>query len=245
MNLQQIIDKGGPWERAEIIGDCLLIQGDCLEVMRVLPNVDAVVTDPPYGIEDIVGGYGRDGRRIENDTSLDAMRDGVRGAWSLVDRGWAFVFYSSRITPAVMQAIPSADYFGEVVWNKKAPGMGKNIRYQHENVAVLRRGETSLIRDLFSVVNSYRVGELHPHQKPVGLMRDLVSATTAKTVLDPFAGSGSTVVACAELGLHGIGIELTGEYFDIACKRVREAYAQPDLFVAPPQQETVQELMDL
>jgi DNA modification methylase len=66
----------------------------------------------------------------------------------------------------------------------------------------------------------------------------------AKTILDPFMGSGTTLVACQRLGRHGIGIELDPEYFDIACRRVDQATRQPDLFIAPPA-KPVQEGMEL
>ena len=232
--------------RSEQIGDCTMYLGDCRDILPLLPKVDAVVTDPPYGIEDIVGGYGRDGRVIANDRTLYAMRDGVRAGWDLVDVGWAFVFYSSRVTPQVMPALPGGDYFGEIVWNKKAPGMGKNIRYQHENIAVLRKGGARLARDVFSVINSYRIGDLHPHQKPVGLMVEVVGATDADLILDPFMGSGTTGVACVKLGRKFIGIEIDEGYFDIACSRIEKAYAQPDFFVeAPKHTDPKQESMAL
>ena len=63
----------------------------------------------------------------------------------------------------------------------------------------------------------------------------------AQTILDPFMGSGTTLVACAKLGRKGIGIELDPDYFDIACERVRKAYEQPDMFIAPPAEKPVQE----
>lgn len=84
----------------------------------------------------------------------------------------------------------------------------------------------------------------HPTEKPVQLMSEIVRDYTqpGQAVLDPFLGSGTTLVACAKLGRKGIGIELDPGYFDIACRRVEEAYRQPDLFVerpAPPKQEVL------
>lgn len=76
----------------------------------------------------------------------------------------------------------------------------------------------------------------------VELLQDFTNA--GETILDPFMGSGTTLVACAKLGRKGIGIELDPDYFDIACQRVEEAYRQPDLFVEPPA-KLKQEAMDL
>jgi DNA modification methylase len=70
----------------------------------------------------------------------------------------------------------------------------------------------------------------HPHTKPVSLMEFLVRLTAAETVLDPFMGSGSTGVACANSGRKFIGIELDPTYFQIACERIAAAYAQGRLF---------------
>jgi DNA modification methylase len=80
-------------------------------------------------------------------------------------------------------------------------------------------------------------------QKPVALMEWCLGfLPNADTILDPFMGSGTTLVACAKLGRKGIGIELDPDYFDIACKRVEEAYRQPDLFVDQPKpQPAIQE----
>jgi site-specific DNA-methyltransferase (adenine-specific) len=75
----------------------------------------------------------------------------------------------------------------------------------------------------------------HPTQKPLALMQwCLEFLPNAKSILDPFMGSGTTLVACAKMGRAGIGIELDPAYFDIACRRVEEAYRQPDMFIAPP-----------
>ncbi len=87
-------------------------------------------------------------------------------------------------------------------------------------------------------------GAQHPTQKPVALMEWCLGfLPDAKTILDPFMGSGTTLVACAKLGRKGIGIELDPDYFEIACKRVAEAYRQPDLFIAPPEKPTQEVLL--
>jgi len=84
--------------------------------------------------------------------------------------------------------------------------------------------------------------KVHPTQKPVALMRWCLGfLLNAPTILDPFMGSGTTLVACQKEGRAGIGIEKDPEYFDAACRRVEEAMRQPDLFVAPPTPAPVQE----
>ena len=73
----------------------------------------------------------------------------------------------------------------------------------------------------------------HPTQKPLGVMQWCIGflPDVAQTILDPFMGSGTTLVACQKMGRAGIGIELDPEYFDIACKRVEEAARQPDMLL--------------
>jgi DNA modification methylase len=73
-------------------------------------------------------------------------------------------------------------------------------------------------------------GRQHPHQKPVTLIESLLAKLPDKTILDPFMGSGTTGVACANLGRKFIGIEIERKYFDIACERIAAAYAQGRLF---------------
>lgn len=219
--------------REERIGGQRLILGDCLEVMPLLGLVDAVVTDPPYGIDQEGAGYGRGGRTIAGDTTLDAMRDGVRGAWALCPAGWALVFYSARVTPGVMAALPADDYAGEIIWDKKAPGLGGNFRYQHENIAILKRAAApKMRRPLFSVQVAYRAANVHPHEKPAQLMRTLIEALPSAVILDPFMGSGTTLVAAEKLGRKGTGIEIDPAYFETACRRVEAAARQPDMFGA-------------
>lgn len=98
-----------------------------------------------------------------------------------------------------------------------------------------------------SDVLSYRTetNGRHPCEKPIGLMSELIGDLRAKTILDPFMGSGTTLVACQKLGRNGTGIEIDPDYFDIACRRVDEATRQPDLLIQPVAPAPVQEGFDL
>lgn len=200
--------------KEERIGGQRLILGDCLEVMPELGRFDAVVTDPPYGIDSTGVGYGRSGRSILGDANVDVMGSAIDFSMELSDI--CFMFYSARNTPEVMSSIPAQYYYGEIIWDKKAPGMGKGLRYQHENICVLLKNGQKLSEDSFTVKQFYRVGKIHPHEKPVELMEHLIKISGATTILDPFMGSGTTLVACQRMGRQGTGIELDPDYFDIA-----------------------------
>lgn len=221
--------------REERIGDCRLIQGDCLDVMKELGPVDAVVTDPPYGIA-YKSGHATDAlwgnrRTIAQDDTTKA-RDAVAD-WS--DGRPCLLFGTWRVPrPAATRQV--------LVWDKGgALGMGDlSIPWKpdHEEIYVLGKGFVGA-RDSGSVLRFAPVqsmaknGRVHPTQKPVSLIRDLIRKVPG-VILDPFMGSGTTLVACAKLGRKGIGIEIDPDYFDIACRRVEEAYRQPDLFVEQP-----------
>lgn len=97
----------------------------------------------------------------------------------------------------------------------------------------------------YNCVSSY-VGK-HPCEKPLSLMQHIIGTSTRpkQTILDPFMGSGTTLVACAKMGRKGIGIELDPDYFEIACKRVEDAYRQGDLFIEVEKNEPKQETFTL
>ena len=110
----------------------------------------------------------------------------------------------------------------------------------------IRGGSVKKFTQCASGLAANRDGRVHPTQKPLALMQWCLGfLPDAHTILDPFMGSGTTLVACAKLGRKGIGIELDPDYFEIACKRVRDAYAQPDLLIhyAPEKMKQV-ELFD-
>lgn len=220
--------------RTETIGDCTLILGDCREVLPTLGRVDAVVTDPPYGIGYSSGYRTNDlwgsASTIQQDEST-AARDFVAD-WSSPLPCLMFGTWRAA-RPAITRQV--------LVWDKGgALGMGAlDIPWKpdHEEIYVLGRGFIGS-RDCGSVLRFPPVqsmaknGRVHPTEKPVALMGALVRKVPG-TVLDPFMGSGTTGVACVNLGRRFIGIEIEERYFSIACRRIEAAYAQPRLFSDP------------
>lgn len=218
-----------------------IIHGDCLDVLRGMPDasVDAIVTDPPYGTAALGGGYGRAHQHIANDADLSALE------WALpeivrVCRADAYfaVFCGAKKRPAVdaLLAANGLAHVGEMVWDKGAPGLGYTIRYAHETAVVYRKGTPPRPPvPLLSVVRSPIVrGGLHPHQKPTDVMRRLVEWATPAggTVLDPFCGSGSTGVAAHDAVRNFIGIECDPTHVATARKRLQDAQAQLTLGAA-------------
>lgn len=194
-----------------------LYHGDCRAVMPAIPegSINAVVTDPPYGTQADRDGYGRRhssggvGRFIEGDSDLSAL-DGMLACVGRVLRpnSWLAIFCSPKRhaeTAALIErhGFPVA---GEVVWDKAAAGLGGGLRYQHETILLCRHGKPAGRDALFSVIRAFlpRDGKhrRHPHEKPVELMTALVRycARPGQVVLDPFAGTGSTLVACVKSG---------------------------------------------
>ena len=204
-----------------VIGDCTLYQSDCLEIMPTLGEVDAVITDPPYGI-------GMDGGKV-------GRAEYQKFDW---DTAAANVHWITALNvPAI---IWGGNYFGLpasqkwLVWDKKNdPTTYADCELAWTNIG----GSVRVFRWLWSgPYQEKREQRWHPTQKPVSLLEWCVGhlPEDCKTILDPFMGSGTTGVACANLGRKFIGIEIEPKYFDIACKRIEDAYKQPDLFVAPP-----------
>lgn len=242
------------YQRKEVIGDCTLYLGDCLDVMEVIDGADAVLTDPPYcsgarTASDVVarGGMSR-GRRwkaqpIANDRMTVTgftwlIRQVCRSAYGLLPEGGSFIsFIDWRQYPTLYAVVESANYRvqGVVVWDKEDMALGNGFRNQHEFAIHAAKGVPTIFdKGTPNVLRVKRVSssELHPTEKPIEIVRRLIPVVTrpAAVVLDPFMGSGTTGVACVNLGRKFTGIELEPKYFDIACKRIEEAYKQPRLF---------------
>lgn len=211
-----------------------LHQGDCIPFMLNLPaeSVTVVISDPPYGTELIVGGYSRKNKTIENDKDLSIVARAFSEFSRLIGNGYAAVFFSPRNMPEFFQTIKGV-WYGHIVWNKKAPGMGQGIRYMHENIAIFQFGEPRPpAENIFSIINALKVNAEHPHQKPVAAMKRLIEWLTmpGDVVFDPFMGSGTTGVACMELDRDFIGCELDEKHFAVAEQRIKAAANQGVLF---------------
>jgi len=226
--------------RREVIGACELYLGDCREILPTLPKVDAVVTDPPYGIAHSSNhGATWQKTQIANDGTTEA-RDWIV---SWFDGDLPSVYFGTWKTPPVEGAKAC------VVWDKgPAFGMGDlslpwkpsfELAYICGDGWLGSRGEGVLRGPV--VVSWESAGRVHPHQKPQWLAEHFMERLPhAQTILDPFMGSGTTGVACVKLGRKFIGIEIEPKYFDIACRRIEAAYRQPDLFVDQPKPKAVQ-----
>ena len=208
--------------REEIIGDCRLILADCMDVLPTLGKVDAVVTDPPFGVGNFVQCTGK-------------------------IRGEAVTWNEETPKPEFFQMLKSiskhriiwgANYFncfeengGCIIWVKNQP-MPNFSKGEVASCSHLKK--TEIINLTWTnFVNSKESD--HPCERPVALYEWCIGyLPNPQTILDPFMGSGTTGVACVKMGKKFIGIEREPEYFEIACKRIKEAYAQPDMFVEPP-----------
>lgn len=227
--------------RIEQIGNCTLYLGDCREILPTLDKVDAVVTDPPFGMC-FVSNFRREETKhmpIQNDDTPDLLR----WACGIPVKHSKYVFCRWDN----LSNVPKPE--SAITWVKNNWSMG-DLEHEHGRMSELclfYTGEDHSFPNKrpVDVISCARTGNNHhPTEKPVDLMRSIVEWTDG-VVLDPFMGSGTTGVACAKLGRKFIGIELEPKYFDIACKRIDEAYRQPDMFIAPPaKDETITTLFD-
>lgn len=220
-----------------------IINGDCLEYLAKLTDksIDLIVTDPPYNMA-------YNGRGKENPFDVfenDNLSDEEHSKWFneiakemfriLKDNTAIYVWIDFRNYARFFNIL--SQYFtikNCIVWDKKSFGMGQCYRFQHEFCIYAHKGKPFLkvkgsYSDIWQVKRetSYE----HPTQKPVDLIYRCLnhSANTGDLIIDPFMGSGSTLVAAEMLGLRSIGIELDNKYYEIAKGRLNAKLRQTTL----------------
>lgn len=229
-----------PWKRKEVIGDCTLYLGDCLEILPTLDKVDAVITDPPYGV--MLGEAGTGDEKEKCQMAYTAFTDSPEYVASVAVPAVVMALSISErglVTPGNRNAWlypPPADV--GVWYNPAGTGRGKwgfllahLILYYGKDHNAGRKATASSVWGLNSSVADLKNKE-HPCPKPIAFAKWAIGKASqeGEAVLDPFMGSGTTGVACANLGRKFIGIEIEPKYFDIACERITNAYRQERLF---------------
>lgn len=224
-------------------GDSEIHSGDSVKLIPWLECGDTLVSDPPYGTEVEADGYGRRqnyggvGRKIAGDSDLRAFA----AVMAMVTCSKAAVFASPKREHEVVLLLELIGWevVHQAVWDKGIPGLGGGIRYQHECILFATRGKWSGACGMSSVlrVTSDSRGGIHPHAKPVALMGMILDYCGAKHVIDPFAGTGATLLAAKARGIRYTGIELEPDY----CAHAKKQLAQEELFatVEPVEEQTL------
>lgn len=214
--------------RKEIIGNCTMYLGDCAEIMPTLGNFDAVLTDPPYGIGESNKNFASRSKLANADKYAKTDWDSAPPAQEVIDLMRAISKNQIIFGGNYFRLPPTSCW---LVWDKQN---GDNDFADCE--LAWTNLEKAVRRIYWRWAGMIRKGDdvrEHPTQKPLGVMSwCLTHIPQAKTILDPFAGSGTTGVACVKAGRTFVGIEREPSYFDIACRRIQKAVDQPDMFVA-------------
>ena len=206
--------------RKEIIGAATLYLGDCLDILPTLPKVDAVITDPPFGLgEKMQGGTWGAKEGFKEMLTWDSAPPEVDDLLLIAAHGRHAVMWGGNYF-----GLPPSR--GWLVWDKSnaVPTMA-DVELAWTNLdrpAKRFRGTVG------------RVEFGHPTQKPLDLMKWTIQQVDffglAKTVFDPFMGSGTTGVAAVQMGRRFIGIEREPKYFETACRRIEDAQRMTDMF---------------
>ena len=216
------------------IGNATLYLGDCMDILSTLDKVDAVITDPPYGLKRFEKGFGT--TRFKGH---GAEKEGL--IWDKTPEKAFFDMLLSKGENSIIWGannfeLPTSEYF--LVWDKQQTVDNfASAELAYTNVKV----PAKVFK--YSIHQHNQIEKSHPTQKPVSLMCWCLSfVPKAESILDPFMGSGTTGVAAIQMGRKFIGIEREQKYFDIACKRIEQAVSQPQLFEPEPVKQ-VQEAM--
>jgi site-specific DNA-methyltransferase (adenine-specific) len=211
--------------------------------MKQLPDgcVDAVITDPPYGIDlvpqrgitdAIVGDSDAEAAKLYSHSARETARILAQNSVAMYFASWKNCHWSKSLLAQYLN-VKSC-----IIWIKNRFGIGYYTRPQHEFIWYCWKGTPDKPEIAPSDVWEFdaEFAPVHSCQKPELLMEELVSFSGGETVVDPFAGSGTTLVAAKKLGRHFLGFEISPEYCEIARDRLARIDAQPNLFEPKPEQ---------
>lgn len=225
------------------IGNATLYLGDCSEILPTLDNVAATISDPPYGI-------GIDRSMAASSGSQSGGMMAKKGNYFA--SGWDDAPMSLELAELIMSKSETVIFWGGnyyglpasqcwLVWDKRVNGNFADCELAWTNMKKPVRKFEWMWNGMLRQGQEERNG--HPTQKPLALMQWCIEqAGNPETILDPFMGSGTTGVAAIQMGRKFIGIEREPKYFEIACKRIEQAVAQPQLFEPEPPKQ-IQEAM--
>ena len=217
--------------RVETIGNATLYCADCRDVLPTLSKVDAVVTDPPYGINyggllkgkgDGYGNADKNGWKDYGAPDWDTQRPPPEIFGLILEAGknqiiWGGNYFTDLLPPTMQW----------LVWDKGQ----RDFSLADCEFAWSSQQRAARIFN-YARAKALLDGKEHPTQKPIALMKWCIEMLPKPdTVLDPFMGSGTTGVAAVQMGRKFIGIEREPKYFDIACKRIEDAQRQGDMFI--------------
>jgi site-specific DNA-methyltransferase (adenine-specific)/modification methylase len=235
-----LVDNIPGVQRARVIGRCELLQGDCSEIMPHLGTFDALVTDPPYGIGESSGKAKKrtSGLSSKTQSAASYQRDYGNKDWDATTADAAIDLARSI---SKHQIIFGGNYYDLppsscwLVWDKLNGATDfadcelawTNLNKAVRKIEALWNGCLRIERD---------TPRTHPTQKPVRVMEWCIGhlPDAAKSIIDPFMGSGTTLVAATKSGRSATGIEQDPEYFDSAVERLEALQVQPDLFLGGP-----------
>lgn len=227
------------------MSDVKIVHGDCTQITpKVKGPVHAIITDPPYGMA-MKSNFAvtETGKKFGNvDIANDGDVEGAIGTFIAAvaplvevaaDEAEMYVFTSHRaIGPWIdaVEALTPFVYTNLLVWDKENPGMGNldgNWGHNHELIIYAKKGNRKLNRRLSSVIRMPKTppGQIiHPTQKPVELMEILIAQSTdpGDLIVDPFSGSGATIVAAQRLGRRALGIELDPQHYERSNERISQ-----------------------
>ncbi len=226
-----------PIKREVVIGDCRLLLGDCREILPLLGRVDAVVTDPPYGIGESSKKAETRGVKpsskwrnpIAKDYGADNWDKNINQDAIDISRGMS---KHQIIFGGNYYSLPPAKCW--LIWDKK------NGDTDFADCELAWTNLDKSVRKIDWLWSGFKKqvpeDRFHLTQKPRAVMEWCIGhlPPETRTILDPFMGSGTTLVACAKLGKRGVGIEISEQHFETACARVRDAYSRPDMFAEVP-----------